>query len=130
MNTATVAQLAGVTLRQLQWWDEEGACSVRRNGHGRQYSETDAVLACCVARLRQGGLPLQRVRHILPKLRDGLTVIPERNFAWTDGERVRWAVDERELLAAIARSKRPVVVVPVADIRNRVRRADGERIEQ
>jgi len=36
-NSSEVARICGVTLRQLQWWDERHVVSPRQDGHKRVY---------------------------------------------------------------------------------------------
>jgi len=38
-----VARLSGVSLRQLQWWDEQKVVSPRHDGHKRIYDMAEVV---------------------------------------------------------------------------------------
>ena len=39
--SADVARLAGISLRQLQWWDERKLVSPRQEGHRRVYDKME-----------------------------------------------------------------------------------------
>jgi DNA-binding transcriptional MerR regulator len=42
-NSSDVARICGVSLRQLQWWDERNVVSPRQDGHKRIYSREEVV---------------------------------------------------------------------------------------
>ena len=42
-NSSDVARMCGVSLRQLQWWDERSVVSPRQDGHKRVYSPAEVV---------------------------------------------------------------------------------------
>ena len=42
-NSTDVARICGVTLRQLQWWDERNVVSPRQDGHKRVYMSQEVV---------------------------------------------------------------------------------------
>lgn len=71
-----VCDLVGVTYRQLDYWCctgllRPGASSARPgSGNDRRFTETDLVVVAGVKRLLDAGVSLQRVRSVLPFLRD------------------------------------------------------------
>lgn len=65
LSTMQVANIAGVSLRQLQWWDEKRVVIARHVGHRRIYQTADAVDVALIAELRGRGISLQRIRRIL-----------------------------------------------------------------
>lgn len=67
-SSAEVAQASGATLRQLQWWDEQGHLQPGRDGHARVYSQAEAVLACVAARMRKAADSMQKVGKIVKGL--------------------------------------------------------------
>jgi DNA-binding transcriptional MerR regulator len=67
--SADVARLAGITLRQLQWWDERELISPRQEDHRRVYVPEEVLEVLTVANLRRKGLSLQKVRRVLRLLR-------------------------------------------------------------
>lgn len=69
ISTQRVSESLGVSLRQLQWWDEHGIVgNVQQNGHARGWSEYNLLRAAVTAALRKRGISLQRVRKILQRL--------------------------------------------------------------
>src|ERR1700681_89270 len=64
-----VVALTGITLRQLQWWDERGIVVPAREGHNRLYSMEDLTEVAVICELRSRGFSLQRVRKVMRSLR-------------------------------------------------------------
>ena len=64
-NTSDVSQICGVSLRQLQWWDERKVVSPRQDGHNRVYMTEEVVEISLIAELRRKGLSLQKIRRVL-----------------------------------------------------------------
>src|SRR6266446_7841610 len=60
-----VVALTGITLRQLQWWDERRIVVPERKGHRRLYSAEDLAEVAVICELRDRGFSLQRVRKVL-----------------------------------------------------------------
>lgn len=60
-----VADVAGVSLRQLQWWDERRVVSPRHEGHRRVYDSGEVVEITVIAELRRKGFSLQKIRRVL-----------------------------------------------------------------
>jgi DNA-binding transcriptional MerR regulator len=60
-----VSQIAGVSLRQLQWWDERKVVSPRHEGHRRVYFTAEVVEITVIAELRRKGFSLQKIRRVL-----------------------------------------------------------------
>ena len=54
-GSGDVCQLAGVTFRQLQWWDERKIISPGQQGHRRLYAVSDAIGMMVIAELRRKG---------------------------------------------------------------------------
>src|SRR5262245_13496210 len=63
--SSEVAQLAGVSLRQLQWWDERKVVSPRHEGHRRVYGRGEVIEITVIAELRRKGFSLQKIRRVL-----------------------------------------------------------------
>src|SRR4026207_2478196 len=59
------AGLGGVSLRQLQWWDERKVVSPRHEGHKRVYSAEEVIEITVIAELRRKGFSLQKIRRVL-----------------------------------------------------------------
>src|ERR1019366_8095974 len=64
-NSSDVARICGVSLRQLQWWDERNVVSPRQDGHKRIYRAGEGVELAVIAELRRKGFSLQKIRRVL-----------------------------------------------------------------
>src|ERR1044071_2084936 len=64
-NSSEVARICGVSLRQLQWWDERSVVSPRQDGHKRIYMTEEVVEISVIAELRRKGFSLQKIRRVL-----------------------------------------------------------------
>src|SRR2546425_10620673 len=64
-NSRDVARICGVSLRQLQWWDERNVVSPRQDGHKRVYMKAEVVEISVIAELRRKGFSLQKIRRVL-----------------------------------------------------------------
>jgi DNA-binding transcriptional MerR regulator len=64
-SSSEVSQVAGVSLRQLQWWDERKVVSPRHEGHRRVYFPAEVIEITVIAELRRKGFSLQKIRRVL-----------------------------------------------------------------
>src|SRR3974377_226200 len=64
-NSSEVARICGVSLRQLQWWDERSVVSPRQDGHKRVYMPEEVVEISVIADLGTKGFSLQKIRRFL-----------------------------------------------------------------
>jgi DNA-binding transcriptional MerR regulator len=64
-SSSDVAEIADVSLRQLQWWDERKVVSPRHEGHRRVYFSAEVVEITVIAELRRKGFSLQKIRRVL-----------------------------------------------------------------
>ena len=64
-TSSEVSRLAGVSLRQLQWWDERKVVSPRHEGHKRVYLPEEVIEITVIAELRRKGFSLQKIRRVL-----------------------------------------------------------------
>lgn len=64
-STAQVSRLTGVTLRQLQWWDERRIVRPEMGRNRRSYSEAEVQTIHRIAALRRAGVSLLQVRRCL-----------------------------------------------------------------
>src|ERR1035438_1432166 len=55
LSSTDVSRLSGVSLRQLQWWDEQKVVSPHHAGHRRLYSLEEVVEVSVIAELRKKG---------------------------------------------------------------------------
>jgi DNA-binding transcriptional MerR regulator len=81
-SSREVAQLTGLTARQLQWWDARrlftpAVASHRTDAGGfteRRYTPMDVIELQVLADLRRRGFSIPRMRRMLATLRDGFGV--------------------------------------------------------
>src|SRR5277367_3603724 len=64
-TSSEVSRISGVSLRQLQWWDERNVVSPRQQGHRRVYLPQEVVEVSVIAALRRKGFSLQKIRRVL-----------------------------------------------------------------
>src|SRR5260221_5878736 len=64
-SSSEVSDVAGVSLRQLQWWDERKVVSPRHEGHRRVYHAEEVVEITVIAELRRKGFSLQKIRRVI-----------------------------------------------------------------
>src|SRR5437763_6154207 len=64
-TSSEVSDIAGVSLRQLQWWDERKVVSPRHEGHKRVYTPEEVIEITVIAELRRKGFSLQKIRRVL-----------------------------------------------------------------
>src|SRR3981189_2799722 len=64
-TSGDVARIAGVSLRQLQWWDERNVVSPLQEGHRRVYRQQEVIEVSVIAELRRKGFSLQKIRRVL-----------------------------------------------------------------
>jgi DNA-binding transcriptional MerR regulator len=122
MNTAAVARLCGVSLRQLQFWDEQGLVVPARvegpgggYGHVRKYSAADIRRVRLIVALLSKGFTLSQIRKIL---RNDLkqNVDFACGFFVTDGKRVCMTASASEAIAfASARDTGKVALIELSE---------------
>src|ERR1700724_4745318 len=64
-SSSEVSEVAEVSLRQLQWWDERKVVSPRHEGHRRVYFPAEVIEITVIAELRRKGFSLQKIRRVL-----------------------------------------------------------------
>jgi DNA-binding transcriptional MerR regulator len=80
-----LADAIGITLRQLQWWDERNLVRPSKSSHRRFWSMHDAVLCCIVARLRDADDSLQMIRKLIVQIRSDrriMSAIADHSQLW------------------------------------------------
>jgi DNA-binding transcriptional MerR regulator len=125
--SADVARMAGISLRQMQWWDERKLVSPRIKDHRRVYITEQVLEILTVAALRRKGLSLQRIRKVLRLLRrdlghqgGSLLAGKSKVYVITDGNSV--IVDDHpdSVLNRIAEAKHPMYLVCLTDQMSRI----------
>ncbi len=118
-TTNEVAALAGVTLRQLQWWDERKLVAPRHEGHRRIYHEAELAEIRLIAELKRKGCSLQKIRAILrrPSVRTQLGMFGgQEAYLVTDGVRTSVESAGGRLIDWIKKSRKPVIVVELGHV--------------
>jgi DNA-binding transcriptional MerR regulator len=117
-TSGDVARIAGVSLRQLQWWDERNVVSPRQEGHRRVYLQQEVV----IAELRRKGFSLQKIRRVLrflqremgKRLGDALTSETEIHLV-TDGKNIYLEDEPGRIIDVLKNAKQPMFLVCVTD---------------
>jgi DNA-binding transcriptional MerR regulator len=135
-SSSDVCRMAGVTLRQLQWWDERGILSPQQQGRRRLYESAGAIGMMVFAELRRKGLSLQKIRRLTRTVRreierrqgDLLTGRSEL-FLLTDGKSTYFEDQPARVIDLLKRSRRPLLLVSVSEQAARIvefRKAEAE----
>jgi DNA-binding transcriptional MerR regulator len=122
-----VTQLTGITLRQLQWWDEQNIVAASRNGHRRVYSFDDLAEIAILRDLRRRGFSLQKIRRVVHFLRKQLgkrlvqTVrAADEYHLLTDGRNIYLEDSARGVVDLLKNSQQPMLTVCLSDTIERV----------
>ena len=117
-----------MSLRQLQWWDEQAIVSPQRTGRNRLYSVDDVAEIFVIAELRQKGFSLQRVRKVMRFLqrefgeRLAKTVGGSTEYhLLTDGNRIYLETSVRQVIDILKNSRQPLFTVCLSDAVRRLR---------
>jgi DNA-binding transcriptional MerR regulator len=121
-NSSEVARICGVSLRQLQWWDERSVVSPRQDGHKRIYMPEEVVEISVIAELRRKGFSLQKIRRVLrflqkdmgKRLSDALASSSEVHLL-TDGKSIYMAEEPNRVIDLLKNARQPMFLVCVTD---------------
>jgi len=121
-SSADVSRLTGVSLRQLQWWDEQRVVSPRHEGHKRVYSMEEVLEISMIAELRRKGFSLQKIRRVLKLMqkemsrRLGQILSGERDMhLLTDGRTIHLEDAPERVVELLKASRQPMFLVCVTD---------------
>jgi len=121
-NSSEVARICGVSLRQLQWWDERNVVSPRQDGHKRIYQPQEVVEISVIAELRRKGFSLQKIRRVLrflqkdmgKRLAEALTS-PSEIHLLTDGKTIYLEEAPNRIIDLLKNARQPMFLVCVSD---------------
>jgi DNA-binding transcriptional MerR regulator len=121
-TSGEVARIAGVSLRQLQWWDERNVVSPRQEGHRRVYLAQEVVEVSVIAELRRKGFSLQKIRRVLrflqkemgKRLSDAVSAQSEVHLI-TDGKNIYLEDQPDRVIDVLKNAKQPMFLVCVTD---------------
>ncbi|MBL8217342.1 MAG: MerR family transcriptional regulator [Bryobacterales bacterium] len=121
-TSTEVAKAGGVSLRQLQWWDERKVVSPRHEGHKRVYSSEEVVEISVIAELRRKGFSLQKIRRVLRflqremgrRLSDVLAQESDLHLV-TDGKSIYLEESNEKIIDILKSARQPMFLVCVTD---------------
>ena len=121
-SSSEVARIADVSLRQLQWWDEQKVVSPRHEGHKRLYLAQEVIEISLIAELRRKGFSLQKIRQVLDFLQKELgsrlpEVLPGNSdlHLLTDGKSVYLEQNHEQIVDILKGAMQPMFLVCVTD---------------
>src|SRR5262250_351596 len=117
-----VANVAEVSLRQLQWWDERKVVSPRHEGHRRVYDAAEVIEITVIAELRRKGFSLQKIRRVLRFLQKEmgrrLSEVLQANSSLhlvTDGKSIFLEDQHDRIIDLLKNARQPMFLVSVSD---------------
>ena len=121
-TSTEVARICGVSLRQLQWWDERSVVSPRQDGHKRVYLAQEVLEVSVIAELRRKGFSLQKIRRVLrflqkdmgKRLSDALQSDSEIHLL-TDGKSIYLEEASERIIDLLKNARQPMFLVCVSD---------------
>src|SRR5271168_4481544 len=121
-TSGEVSRIAGVSLRQLQWWDERNVVSPRQEGHRRVYLSQEVVEVSVIAELRRKGFSLQKIRRVLrflqkemgKRLSDAVANDGDVHLI-TDGKNIYLEDHPDRIIDVLKNAKQPMFLVCVTD---------------
>jgi DNA-binding transcriptional MerR regulator len=121
-NSSDVARICGVSLRQLQWWDERNVVSPRQDGHKRVYLAEEVVEISVIAELRRKGFSLQKIRRVLrflqkdmgKRLSEALSSAGDVHLL-TDGKSIYLEEAPNRIIDLLKSARQPMFLVCVTD---------------
>ncbi len=127
-TSQAVVALTGITLRQLQWWDERGIVVPARQGRRRLYSPADVLEIAIIGELKAKGFSLQKVRRVMRLL--------QREFGQrlaeaargggvchllTDGRSIYLETSPEQVIDVLTNARQPMLAVCLSDAVRRLR---------
>jgi DNA-binding transcriptional MerR regulator len=133
-NSIDVARICGVSLRQLQWWDERNVVSPRQDGHKRIYTSEEVVEISVIAELRRKGFSLQKIRRVLrflqkdmgKRLSEALQSSADVHLL-TDGKSIYLEDTPNRIIDLLKNARQPMFLVCVTDQVKRLNTATDKK---
>lgn len=133
-SSLDVRDLTGVTLRQLQWWDEQGVVTPMQKGHRRLYTVPEVLRVSLIMGLRRKSMSLQKIRLVLSKLGTDagarllrLDQAGRDVFLLTDGENVYVENSLARIVGVLKDAMHPLTTLCVSDLIRQLQPAPGQR---
>jgi DNA-binding transcriptional MerR regulator len=120
--SSEISGITGVSLRQLQWWDEQKVVSPRHEGHKRLYLAEEAIEIAVIAELRRKGFSLQKIRRVLrflqkemgKRLSEILAADSDMHLV-TDGTTIFLENNDSTIIDILKNADQPMFLVCVTD---------------
>lgn len=117
-----VSEIAGVSLRQIQWWDERKVVCPRHQGHRRVYVASEVIEITVIAELRRKGFSLQKIRRVLrfmqreigKRLSEVMHGGCELHLV-TDGKSIHLEGHQEQIILILKKAHQPMCLVCVSD---------------
>jgi len=121
-SSSEVSDIAGVSLRQLQWWDERKVVSPRHEGHRRVYYSAEVVEITVIAESWRKGFSLQKIRRVLRflqkemgrRLAELLDAGSDLHLV-TDGKAIYLEERNERIIDILKNAQQPMFLVCVSD---------------
>ena len=121
-SSIDVSSMTGVSLRQLQWWDEQGVVSPVQRGHRRMYQLHEVVEVALITELRRKGISLQKIRKVLRFLKKELgsqfmAAVQDGGevHLLTDGKSLFLETDHSSIVDVLKNADQPIIGVCISD---------------
>lgn len=133
LSTEQAARLAGATVRMLDYWCSRGLITptvpAQGKGSAREFGFVDMVRIKVLVRLRNAGVPLQRIRRALEQLREWDEPDPLTSGRLiVIGDRLFWAKSDSELVDILSQ-QRAMVQVVLLDLAEIARETEAKLLE-
>jgi DNA-binding transcriptional MerR regulator len=121
-SSLDVTRMTGVSLRQLQWWDEQGVVTPAQRGHKRLYQLQEVIEVSVITELRRKGISLQKIRRVLRYLHkesgkglyDAVRNGGEMHLL-TDGQNIYLEDSHSNIVDILKNARQPIISVCLSD---------------
>lgn len=115
-----VARISGVSLRQLQWWDEKEVVEPIHDGHKRVYLAEHVIEIMVIGQLRRKGFSLQKIRLVLRYLQREIgkrlsDAGAAELYLLFDGKSIYLETGIDRVMDVLKKSKLPMHLVSISD---------------
>jgi len=133
-NSSDVSRICGVSLRQLQWWDERNVVSPHHDVHKRVYMTEEVVEISVIAELRRKGFSLQKIRRVLrflqkdtgKRLSEALSSASDVHLL-TDGKSIYLEEAPNRIIDLLKNARQPMFLVCITDQAKRLSAAANRK---
>jgi DNA-binding transcriptional MerR regulator len=134
-SSSEVSDVAGVSLRQLQWWDERKVVSPRHEGHRRVYYPAEVIEITVIAELRRKGFSLQKIRRVLRflqremgrRLAEVMQASSHLHLV-TDGKSIFLEDQHDRIIDILKNARQPMFLVCVSDQAKRLNEVERKPV--